>query len=241
METIKAGDKRLISYGVDLGTRISTAWGSAKTTVREVHLRRGILTSRVAVEETKNYTIRNVDAKAKALLIEHGKRSAYTLLEPGKPSETTPNAYRFEVKVGPAGSQSLAVREERVDHQTVAVSSMTPNLLASWLENKTLTPEATRQLESIAGKKQEIAKYELESKQADTSMANLSQDQDRLRRNIDSLRKVQGQESQVQQYSRQLAANEVKIVDLRNTQSGLRQKRAAAEGELQALIEKAEF
>jgi hypothetical protein len=241
VETVKAGDKRLISYGVDLGTRISTAWGSAKTTVREVHLRRGILTSRVATEETKNYTIRNVDAKAKTLVIEHAKRPAYTLLEPAKPWETAPGAYRFEVKVGASGSQSFAVREERVDQQTVAVSSMTPNVLASWLENKTLTAEATRQLEAIAKKKREIANNDGAIKQAEAGMAGLTQDQDRLRRNIESLRKVQGQDAQVQQYSRQLSANELKIVDLRNTESELRQRKAALEAELQGLIENAEF
>src|SRR6202007_2934047 len=53
VETLKAGDKRLISYGVDLGTRVSTVWDSARSTVREVHVRRSLVTTRVASEETK--------------------------------------------------------------------------------------------------------------------------------------------------------------------------------------------
>src|SRR5581483_2790758 len=38
METLKASDKRLISYGVDLGTRITTAFDSKSDTVMEVHV-----------------------------------------------------------------------------------------------------------------------------------------------------------------------------------------------------------
>ncbi|MCL5745365.1 MAG: DUF4139 domain-containing protein, partial [Acidobacteria bacterium] len=45
METLKAGDKRLISYGVDLGTRITTQFDSKGEIVREIHMRRGVLTS----------------------------------------------------------------------------------------------------------------------------------------------------------------------------------------------------
>src|SRR5206468_4257665 len=48
VETVKAGDKRLISYAVDLGTRISTLFDSKGDLVREIHVRRGVLTARSA-------------------------------------------------------------------------------------------------------------------------------------------------------------------------------------------------
>ena len=64
METLRPGDKRLISYAVDLGTRISTQFDSSRDLVREIHANRGMLTTRSAMQETKTYTIQNVDAKA---------------------------------------------------------------------------------------------------------------------------------------------------------------------------------
>jgi hypothetical protein len=91
METVKTGDKRLISYGVDLGTRIATQWDSQAEQIREIHARRGILTTRNAVVETRTYTIRNVDQKAKTLVIEHAARPEYNLLD-RKPTEKTSNA-----------------------------------------------------------------------------------------------------------------------------------------------------
>jgi hypothetical protein len=200
-----------------------------------------VLTSRAATEETKNYSMRNVDAAPKALIIEHPQRPGYKLVEPVKPSETTENAYRFEVKLGPAATQSFAVREERVTEQTVAVSSMTPNVLMTWMQNKVLGPEALRQLDLIAQKKREITGNDAALSQTDASLAGLGQDQERLRRNIESLRKIAGQAEPVEQYSRQLAANEIKIVGLRDTLSDLRRKKAALESELSALIDKTEF
>ena len=48
METLKSGDKRLISYAVDLGTRVTTAFGGKDAVIREIHAARGILTTRLA-------------------------------------------------------------------------------------------------------------------------------------------------------------------------------------------------
>jgi chromosome segregation ATPase len=69
----------------------------------------------------------------------------------------------------------------------------------------------------------------------------LTQDETRLRSNIESLNRVNGQQDQVQQYARQLAAAETKLAALRDTQSDLRRKGAALQAELNALIEKIEF
>jgi hypothetical protein len=41
VETLKAGDKRLITYGVDLGARVTTAFDSSRANVREIHFARG--------------------------------------------------------------------------------------------------------------------------------------------------------------------------------------------------------
>jgi hypothetical protein len=240
VETLPMGDKRLISYGVDLGTRVTTAFDSSQNVVREIHFRRGALTSRVAAQETKTYTIKNVDAKPKTLVIEHAQRPGYSLLE-RKPSETTANAYRFEVKLGPSGTETFPVREERVYDQTTSVSNMTPDVLATFVQNKVLSDTARRQLDQIAQKKREVAANEAAVRQADADLNSLTQDEGRLRSNLESLNRVSGQQDQVQQYARQLAAAETKLAAVRDTQSDLWRKGAALQSELGALMEKIEF
>lgn len=240
VETLPMGDKRLISYGVDLGTRVTTAFDSSQNVVREIHFRRGVLTSRMAAQETKTYTIKNVDAKPKTLVIEHPQRRGYSLLE-RKPSETTANAYRFEVRLAASATETFPVREERVFDQTTSVSSMTPDVLATFVQNKALSDAARRQLDQIAQKKSEVAANEAAVRQTDSDLNSLTQDETRLRSNIESLNRVSGQQDQVQQYARQLAAIETKLAALRDTQSDLRRKGAALQSELNALMEKIEF
>lgn len=240
METLKAGDRRLISYAVDLGTRLTTQFESGGEELREVHLRRGVLTSRHARRETRTYTIRNVDQKAKTLLIEHPARPDFRLVG-RKPDETTAAAYRFEVKLAPGALEKFPVVEERTYETTTAVTNLTPELLISFVQNKSLPEGARKQLEQILRLKQAIAGVERELQLAEQEAGTLAQDQDRIRRNLASLSGVSGQQDQVQQYARQLGALEVRITALRDRQSALRNKKAALESELNSLIEKMEF
>jgi len=240
VETLKAGDKRLITYGVDLGARVTTAFDSSRANVREMHFARGVLTTRNAIEETKTYTIKNVDPRRKTVIIEHKQRPGYRLLDM-KPSETTADAYRFEVNVGGNATETFAVREERIFDQTTSISSITPDVIATFLQNRALSEAGRRQLEQIAQKKREVAANDGQLRQVQADLANLTQDEERQRRNIESLRNVAGQQNLVQQYAGQLAAAEVKLAGLRDQQSDLQRKKTVLEGELNALVEKTEF
>jgi hypothetical protein len=240
VETLKAGDKRLISYGVDLGMRISTKWDSSSSAVREIHLHRGILTTRNAVQETKTFTIKNVDAQAKTLVIEHPERSGYKLLNQ-TPSEKTSNAYRFEVKVAASAEQNFPVAEERINDQSISLNSASPDVFATWIQNKALSDGGRRQLEQIAQKKSDVAANDAALAQVQADRTALTQDEARVRENISSLRQVSGQQDQVQQYARQLAEAETKLAALRDSESDLRKKKTQLQAELNTLIDKADF
>jgi hypothetical protein len=240
METSKAGDKRLISYAVDLGTRITTAFDSSSDVIREIHVRRGILTTRSALQETRTYTIKNVDQKPKTLVIEHGVRPDYKLLNQ-KPAETTPHAYRFEVKLAAGTAQKFPVTEEHVYDNSIAIVSFTPDVLAIYIQNKALSDNGRRQLERIAAKKQEIAVNDAALRRAQGDSNELVSDQNRLRQNIDSLNRVSGQQDRVQQYARDLSNSESKLAALRDQRRGLEQKKVELENDLNAQIESADF
>jgi hypothetical protein len=240
MTTLKPGDKRLISYAVDLGTRLTTQFDSSRNIVREIHVNRGMLTARTAMQETKTYTIRNADQKPKTLVIEHSQRPEYKLLNQ-KPAETTTNAYRFEVKLGPDSNEKFPVTEERVFDSTTAVSSLTPDVLLTYAQNKAISDPGRRQLQQIVDLKRQIADLDNQARQVDGDINSLNQDQNRIRQNMMSLNQVSGQQDQVQKYARQLAAQESQLAALRDRQSELKKQRGAQESSLGSLIEKLEF
>ena len=84
-----------------------------------------------------------MDQKPKTLILEHPLRQGYTLLNQ-KPSEKTPDAYRFELSLAAGATQEFAVNEERVYEQSYAVISLTPDVLLSYVQNRSLsaTPES---------------------------------------------------------------------------------------------------
>ncbi len=240
METVKTRDKRLISYGVDLGTRITTNWDSQTEQIREMHARNGILKTSNAVVETRTYTIHNVDRKAKMLIIEHAARPDYNLLD-RKPLEKTSSAYRFEVKLAAGATEKFPVVEEHVYERAFAVTDLTPDVLFSYVRNKALSEAARKQLEQIANMKQQIAADGREIQSLESQIAEVVSDQNRLRQNIESLNQVNGQQQQVQTYARRLANQETELASLRDSRAELTKKRAALEAEESNVIRTISF
>jgi hypothetical protein len=240
MTTLKTGDKRLISYAVDLGTRITTKFDSTGNLVREIHVNRGTLTTRLAQQETRTFTIRNVDQKAKTLIIEHPERAGFKLLNQ-KPTETTSDTYRFEVKVGAGGTQKFAISEEQLFDNTFEVSSLTPDVLLGYTQNKVISDTGRRQFQQILDLKRQIAASDNQIRQIDAEISNMVNDQERVRRNIQSLNQVSGQQEQVQKYARQLSTQENQLATLRDHASELKKQKATLESSLNGLIENIEF
>jgi hypothetical protein len=240
METLKAADKRLVSYAVDIGTRITEAFGSKQAVVREIHAARGVLTTKLAAEETRTYTVRNVDKKAKTLIIEHPLRQGYTLLNQ-KPAEKTASAYRFEIQLAAGATQEFPVSEERVYDQTYQVTSLAPDLILSYVGNRTLSDADRAQLQRIVDQKRQVAANDRALQEAEAQTRSLTADEERIRQNIGSLNNVSGQQQQVQNYARQLDAHEQQLAALRDRQAELQKKKSALETELNKLIEALAF
>jgi len=233
-ETVKTGDKRLISYGIDIGTRITTKFDSSAGILTEASYRRGVLTTRSAIKETKTFTIRNVDAKEKTLIIEHPVRTGYKLLNQ-KPTETTANALRFEVKLTPSASQAFTVEEERLLSQSYSAMNLTPDFIATLVSATGIPAPARRGLRQVLDKKGEIAQVDGELARAEVEVRQAVEDQNRIRENMSALSRVAGQQEQTQKYANQLAVHEGQLAKLRDRQVQLRRKKATLEAELNAM------
>jgi hypothetical protein len=239
-ETLKAGDKRLIGYAVDYGTRITTAFDSTQRSIREIHVKDGSLQLRYAERQTRNYIIRNVDAKPKALIVQQEGIGQYSVLSP-KPLERTATAYRFEVNVPANGSQILKVEQEQTTENVTEVLSATPDFLLAIIENKELSERGKKQLQGILDLKRHLVAAETNLNTAKSQTTELTEDQTRLRQNIDSLNRVKGQEDQVRQYSGQLAANEAQLAKLRDQRRELTLRTASLNTEVRNAIGALDF
>jgi hypothetical protein len=239
-ETVKAGDKRLIGYAVDYGTRITTAFETGRRTIREIHVKNGNLELHYGEHSTRTYTIKNVDARPKNLIVQQQGISEYAVLSP-KPAERTATAYRFEVKLSPNGTQALKVEEERTYLNSTAVMSSSPDFLLSVVENKELSEAGRKQLKALADLKTTLAETESLLELAKTQASDLTQDQTRLRADIDSLNRVKGQEDQVRKYSAQLADNEVELAKIRDQRHDLELRKTNLDAEVRKAVDGLQF
>ncbi len=239
-ETVKTGDKRLIGYAVDYGTRVTSAYESGEQTIREVHAKNGLLQIRYAQRQTRTYTMKNIDAKPKTLILEQAAMDQYSLLSPF-PAERTANAYRFEVKLPSSGTEHLKVEQEQVSFNNTTVLSSTPDFLLTIVSNKQLTAQGRKQLQTIAELKRRIAETQASLDSTKSQTGDLNGDQSRLRQNIDSLNRVKGQEDQVRKYSMQLADNETQLAKLRDRTRDLAQRQASLANDLRGLIDRLDF
>jgi len=240
LSTLKAGDKRFITFAVDLGSKVTTKFDTSSEVVRSVKAERGIITTKTVVEQRTTYTISNVDAKEKALLISHPVQGDLTLLSP-KPEEKTAERYLFAATVPASGTASLTVAEERPLQESISVSSMPPEQIVAWIGARKVTAEAKKKLEAIVAKKNEAANAALEVQRLQTKLTTGESDENRLRMNIQTLHSVAGQQDQVSNYATQLAKKENEIQEGRTRLDDARKKQASLEDELATLVENLSF
>jgi hypothetical protein len=241
VETVKSSDKRFISYGVDLGTRVSTNLDSHNDAVRELHAHNGLLTTKAAQVQKRTYSVHNVDPRAKTLIVEHPVRAGFDLIDTAKPIETARDVYRFEMKLPAGGSLDFPVTEEHVYDTQISISSLNPDGLLTYIRNKSISDAARRQLQQIADIKTQIANADAEKRSVTDQAGNLARDEERNRQNITSLSSVSGQQQLVQEYARKLSDQETQIAKLRDREGALDQQHASLQTQLNGLIEKLDF
>src|SRR5919205_527115 len=79
LDAIKPGERRLVSYAVDLGVRVESRNSSESQRVSRVRLAKGILTQSTELRERRVYTVRNEDASPRVMVIEHAIRPGFKL------------------------------------------------------------------------------------------------------------------------------------------------------------------
>src|SRR5207248_8842324 len=80
MDTIKPGEKRLLSYAVDQGIHIDAESKFESEKVNHVRILHGILYQIRGRREKRTYKIRNADTDARNVVIEHPLRAGWKLV-----------------------------------------------------------------------------------------------------------------------------------------------------------------
>ncbi|MGE0105067.1 MAG: carboxypeptidase regulatory-like domain-containing protein [Blastocatellales bacterium] len=225
---VKPGEKRFITYAVDLGCRVSVKSPVPDEKTFMTQFINGEL--RVHYRQTRKtvYTLDNVTERTKTVIIEHpwDKNSKWELTGDDKPFETTEDYRRFKVTIAPNTSTELVVMEELPETATFAISNVSSNDIALYVKADYLSPEMKKALDEIVELKARISAFNRQIAAKGAEINTITKDQERMRENLKALGKTEEEKRLVQRYVNRIAEDEDRIEGLQAEVRKLNDERA---------------
>jgi hypothetical protein len=179
------GDKRLISYAIDLGTEVEQ--DSKQDTVKRIQfkIKDGVITMKSKLREGVNYTARNRAAHDRLLVIEHPYRADFKRISKTEPRERTDSVCRYELPV-PAGKTAklLVVEEKEMVAKIPATSLFIRESVQQMLQGECDTVEMTAALKKTLQMHEKLAAIQQDLAQKSEELKTITSDQQRLRANL---------------------------------------------------------
>jgi hypothetical protein len=242
LDSVKPGEKRLLSYAADLALLVDVKQDPAGAErVSSLRIARGVMMLKRELREKRTYTVRNEDSKPRTLVVEHPNRAGWTVTSAVKPDETAPNVLRFRLQAPPKATTTLTVEEARTLDSSYQVANLTDDQLAMVVRQRALTPEMEQALRAVVAKKGEIAAVSREITDRQRETERIFQDQERLRENLKALKGSAEEKTLVTRYTRQLDEQETRLDAIRRETADREAKRARLQGELDALVQGLSF
>jgi hypothetical protein len=237
-DSIKPGEKRLVSYAVDLGVRVDKKAESTPQRVTHIRITRGEMVQTNEIRQKTVYTIRNDDTTSREVLIEHPLRPGWMIAESGpQPEETTSNVGRFRVSINPKATQTLELNESQPTETRFALTNLTNDQITVFLQQKSITPAVEAALRKIVQQKTQVDALDDEVSKRDEQKGRIFDDQQRLRENLKALKGTQEERALTQRYTQQLADQETRLETLNRESADFQAKSDQAQKDLDDMIQ----
>jgi hypothetical protein len=236
VEAIKPGEKRFVSYAVDLGVRVTAVPQESGRRVSRVRIQSSVMTQSVEERSSMLYTVRNDDATPREVVLEHPVRAGWSLTGGAKPAESTAAAHRFRLTVAPKSTATLTVGEVRPVDSRVSVSNISDDTIALILRGRNVAAGVEPQLRAVAAQSNEVARIQREVAERRAELQRIEQDQARVRENLKALQNTAAEKALTERYARQLATQEDRLEVLRQEIEAREAERAAKQAELTKLV-----
>lgn len=220
---IPKGDKRLLSYALDLNV---TALNNTerKDTVTNVRISDGLLVLTSKLLSTTKYDFKNQDsARDRTLIVEHAKWNGWNLVDTAKPSEETKDLYRFEIGIEPGKTATFEVKQEMVQEQRTQIMGQDIATLLAYNKSGKLSSAVLKAVQEAAAKQSAINATEREIEQLNAQVQEINNEQTRIRENMRTI------ERSSQLYTRYMT----KLTEQETTIEDLNQRKADAQKRLE--------
>ncbi len=227
------GESRLISYALDQKTQIQRSEAAGQS-IATLAASQGVLrATRKSILDT-TYQIKAPIDEARILVIEHPRRSDYTLEDAGD-AEATPTHYRLKLALKPGETRSLRVRLSRTMEEQLRILEMSGPVAAIWAQQAadSSNKQAITAFTTLAALRRAVAEVEGRLAEIERRSGVIVKDQERQRANLTSAPK----ESDLAKRSlAAISAGEDELAVLAKTRAGLESERLKAQQALEANV-----
>ena len=179
-----AGEKRLLSYAVDLESAILTQTQAEPTTITQIAISSGAIRVTRESRSTTGYTVERLSEEAVTLVIEHPRRSGWELLSPRDPVEELAGAYRFELTVDGGRTETFEVEERSARVQSLSLRSLSEADLQFYITNGEIDASTRRTLERVQTLRAAVAEAQTERRFVEREITTITREQERIRENL---------------------------------------------------------
>jgi hypothetical protein len=208
---LQPNEERLLSYAVDLGTEVNPVPAPTNGRITSVKAVKGLIHTTTRQRESKSYTIKNRNDAERLVLVEHPVRNDFKLVDTDKPAETASDFYRFQLKVAPGKTETLAVNEERIFSSQVNITNSGDDQIRFFINETVSSPKVKAALQKALDLRWDLNKTTREIAELQRQLNVITTDQTRLRANLKEtpggsplakryLDKLNEQETQIEQY-----------------------------------------
>jgi hypothetical protein len=183
IEDLPAGQKRLLSFGVDLETLVDVKNESTSELIGG-KIVKGVLQLSRRQSKTKTYSIENKADKDRTVIVEHPLQENWKLVDTAEPMETTSVRYRFKLTVPKGKTTKLPVTQQTVNGQSLVILNADLNGLLFQSRQGAIPQKVRDALIEAINRRQTIVDLEGQSKEKAQAIADIGTEQQRIRENM---------------------------------------------------------
>ena len=184
IDNLPPGQERLLSYAIDLQVRINATQHRQESLLQAGKLVKGVLHLTRKQVFTQEYVVENKADKDRLMIIEHPFRAGWKLVDSPKPMESTETLYRFKEAVTAGKAAKVAVKEEIVQGETLAILPADIGQLEVYSRAGELPREVREALVKAMGFKRAMVDTQRQLQEKHKEVAEITQEQQRIRENM---------------------------------------------------------
>ncbi len=196
-----------VPFAVDQGLKVNFAQSSSSENYHQIDVLNTVLRKYFS---TKNsiYEIENLTEDQKELTIEHLKSPGYKLYETREPDEESKAKFSFKIMVEAKAKLEFVVKERRLQTSSIQTASINVEMIKKWRKLDLIAEAEAEFLEKRIAIQQKINQLRSDKSANEQKIREINQDQERVRKNLQSLRTAEADKRLREKYVKKMKKQE---------------------------------